>query len=66
MWGIAIATVTVRFIWVFFHVGRKIRLLSLAWMDIGNISQVSDCIMAAEGTKAHLFQGAALLNRLES
>lgn len=64
VWGVAIATVTVRFLFIYF--GWKISLSSLAWMDIGNISQVSDCIMAADGTKAHLFQGAALLNRLES
>lgn len=35
-------------------------------MDIGNISSVSDCITAVDGTKAHLFQSKVLWIVLES
>lgn len=35
-------------------------------MDTGNISEVSDCITAVDGTKAHLFQSKVLWIVLES
>lgn len=49
-----------------FDVGWKISPLSTAWMDIGNISLVSDCITAVDGTEAHLFQNKVLWIVLES